>query len=81
MAKCVKSTKELQMTREEFAKYSVERDVFEGCFNEWSDIKVKTFDDLSKDEQSFYLQEADYYLTLPLSEWPLDILERMTNPT
>ena len=66
------------MTREEFARFSFLRDLEVGCYED--DPEIRKFDDLPKCERNSYLDEADLYLKLTLDKWPVDILERMTNP-
>jgi len=65
-----------EVSREQFATWSVERDIAAGGFDE--DPNIKSFSDLPKEEQKIYLDEADYYLTKhPKDDWPTDILVRL----
>lgn len=67
------------MTKEEFARFSFLRDLEVGGYED--DPEIKKFEYLPKDEQEIYLEEAQEYFKMTLDKWPLDILERMTNPS
>ena len=57
------------ITDEQFAQWSIERDILAGC-----DPDPRT---LSQDDLMLYIDEARAYFDLPLSQWPVDILDRM----
>jgi len=60
------------VTREQFAKWSLEWDVAQGNMPRGS-----TLETLSAEEREIYLGEADAYLAMDREDWPLDILERL----
>jgi len=61
------------LDRERFARLSFERD--KGC-----ELypKSQKFETLPGDEKQGYLDEADYYLSRPVAEWPDDIIVRLS---
>jgi len=61
-----------RVTREQFAKWSLEYDIEQG--NMPPDAQLET---LCEDEREVYLDEADYYLELDKEDWPNDVLERL----
>ena len=64
-----------EVTQEQFAQWSFERDFEVGEFDD--DLKIKVFNDLSSDERDIYMEEAEYYLTGSKIGWPMDILARL----
>ena len=65
-----------EITKEQFAIWSFERDLSAGCFDEEIN-KPKSLNDLSSEEYRTYLDEAEMYFTLSREDWPIDILERL----
>jgi len=66
--------KQGEVSKEQFAKWSFERDRSVGLFDE--DDEWNTLD---AEEREEYLDEAEYYLTKhPKDDWPEDILERLS---
>ena len=55
------------MTSLEYAKKMFRIDVKQHYYDE--DRTVKTWDDLSQEEQGAYIKEANAYLKLPEEEW------------
>lgn len=64
-----------KVTATQFAQWSFERDLKEGLFDD--EDKISSWKQLPKKEKQIYLAEAEEYLNKPLSEWPIDILERL----
>lgn len=60
------------VTVEQFAMWSFERDKSEGLYG-----KYRTYESLPCDEVAGYLTEASYYMKGAKSDWPNDILERL----
>lgn len=66
-----------EVTVEQFAKWTLERDHESGCFDDEPEIS-KEWDQLPEDYKESYLEEATYYVNEhPHDDWPVDILERL----
>lgn len=66
--------KQSEVTVEQFAIWSFERDVEDGCF----DGSCK-WDKMSQGVKDSYLKEADFYITKQLDDWPIEILQRLAD--
>ena len=60
------------VTREQFARWSLEFDVATG-----GQTYGLTWEALSPRDRGIYLEEADMYLAGGPENWPLDVLERL----
>lgn len=68
------SRRSTMIDKETFIKWSFERDVATGCYEEDG---ITQWDQLPKREQKIYEREAEIYFKLGQAHWPLDILERL----
>ena len=66
--------KQAEVTQDQFAQWSFERDLKEGLFQ---GTTIRAFSDLESEEQGTYQQEAHFYLTQHRDDWPTDILKRL----
>ena len=71
-----------EVTREQFALWSFERDRDEEQRGFFPDERTlpNSWEELPRDDKVVYLSEADYYLKLPRGHWPADILTRLQSP-
>lgn len=61
------------MTKQQFAELSFERDRVMGMYP-----RRMPWKNLPDDEKQIYLEEAELYLKMPTSEWPIDILKKLS---
>jgi len=57
----------------QFAKWTFEHDLKAGCFDE--NPEIKSWDNLTKEDQLSYLDEGEYYIcNHDKEDWPIEIL-------
>lgn len=68
----------IDYTAEQLAKDSFEIDVeAQHANNTLEEGAPIEWDKVPADEKEIYLREAQEYMSMPLSEWPVSILERL----
>ena len=60
------------ISKEDFAKWTFEFEKKSEMYDE-----SMTWDKLHPAEQDLFKQEAEFYFTMPLDKWPLDVLDRL----
>jgi hypothetical protein len=65
------------LTAETFARWSFERDLAAGCYDDPDEPVVKVYEDLDEETRKSYMEEAAYYLANLDGDWPKDIDDRL----